>query len=199
MKFTKILCLALCLVLLSISLFSCAKKTETTDEMSEVRTFKAVDTNGDSYCIIKQDGYGKIYEWKQYKNDDTLLHIIDYVFTGRLATEVTASDTEGNVLYELTYSLDEDGKYVTRNAVVDGEVQETLFMLEDDGTVQEYELGVLYVTYDELGRAVKYVTRYSEEEEEVTVTNYNSFGFESETTYINGEEVYKISLELIEE
>ena len=198
MSFKRFLCFALCFVLLSLSLFSCAKKNDNTDESANVRTFKAVDTAGDSYCLIKQDEYGKIHEWKQYDNDGNHLHTLDYVYDGNLVTEVSASDAEGNVLYTLVYTIDENGKYVTRNAVVSDETQETVFMMEDDGS-ENYEFGIVYVTYDELGRVVKYFTRYGEEEEEVTVTTYNSLGFESETTYINGEEVYKISLTLFEE
>jgi len=76
---TKIFALVLCLALSAVSLFSCGGKSDnpyglSEKEMSEVRTFIAYETSSaeGSYSIVKQDGYGKIYEWTTYNADGNI-------------------------------------------------------------------------------------------------------------------------------
>lgn len=199
MKFTKVLSLVLCAVMLALSLFSCSKKAEnpygvSDEEMSVVRTFKGTDNYDEGYSIVKQDGYGRIFEWNQYDNNDELVMTLEHEYDGYILKSGVFTYANGEAAHKFEYVVDDDGKYTEVHSYLDSETKTVTVMKEDDG-VLEYEEDVRYVTYDELGRAVQFKTKYSSGMEEITVVKYGPLGLESETTYSGGIEAYTITFE----
>ena len=199
---TKIFALVLCFALLAISLFSCAGKSDnpyglSEKEMSEVRTFTAHESGAPegNYSIIKQDGYGKIYEWTSYDADGKVTTTSEYEYDGIVITKITIRDAQGNEILCLADTLDENGKIITRNVYLNGELGQTQFFKDDNGQeIPAEEAGVVYVKYDELGRICSSRQLNGDGTESLTLTEFGPLGLVSEINYLDGEEVHRIEL-----
>lgn len=197
----KVILAFLCLIF-SFSLFSCNMFSEnpysqSDKEMEKVRIFIGRESNNDSeYYVIKQDGYGRIQEWNIYsKEDDSLIGTNNFVYSGYIIEEQKVVSPNGKILLDRFYTLDDKGKILTQNSVFNGEISQTRFFKEDDGSdIAEEDFGVCFVKYDEFGRVVSWRERKSAEEESLTVTNFGPFGLVSEITYTNGIETYRFEL-----
>ncbi len=164
MKTKKIITIVLSFMICVVSLIGCAGKSNnpygvSDEEMAKVRTFIGRETNNDNeYYVIRQDGYGRIQEWNVYsEEDDSLTANIDFAYSGYIIVEQTVTSHNGEILIDRFYTLDDQGKVLTQNMSLDGEISQTRFFKEDDGSeIAEEDFGVCFVKYDELGRIVSW-------------------------------------------
>lgn len=168
-------------------------------QMSQIRTFRATENMYDGHYIIKQDGYGKFYEFKIYDKNGDFVSEREYEYDENGYLEKM---TDGS--FVIKYKTDADGKIKSTKSYSDSELLNESRYIEK-GNEEEIEdipddCDYCIVEYDKYGRLIK-GTSYNPDDEEISSweSEFNKHGLVRETSESGEDNNHEIELELIED
>lgn len=190
-----IVILAALIAFVGYSTFSLIEKRQ----MSQIRTFRATENMYDGHYIIKQDGYGKFYEFKIYDENGDFVSERKYEYDENGYLEKITDNSS-----VIKYKTDADGKIKSIKSYSDSELLGESRYIEK-GNEEEIEdipddCDYCIVEYDKYGRLIK-GTSYNPDGEKLNswVSEFNKYGLVRETSESEGDNDYEVKFELIED